>query len=77
MSAEGSEAVTDPAPWVHVGGARVADPGAPTSPQGGFTYAPRREYADYPDRYVSTRHPEPEYCETHGRHHGRCASLAD
>ena len=46
---------TDPAPWVHVSGVRVADPFNPDGPIGGFTYLPREGYADHPDRYVSTR----------------------
>lgn len=65
----------DPMPWVHVNGARVANPAASTSPQGGYTFCPRREFGDYPDRYISTRFPEGAYCETHGRHHGVCGKV--
>lgn len=50
--------MNDPAPWVHVDGARVSDLYATDSPQGGYTYRPRIGYDDYPDRYVSTRWPE-------------------
>jgi hypothetical protein len=50
----------DPAAWVNVSGARVADPYDPNGPGGGFTYLPREGYADYPDRYVSTRHRKRE-----------------
>lgn len=47
--------VMDPVPWQHVNGDRVADPGGPGTPQGGYTYLPREGYADFADRYVSTR----------------------
>jgi hypothetical protein len=46
--------MSDPEPWRHVSGARVAEPWAPESPSGGYTFDPRPGYADYPDRYVST-----------------------
>ena len=45
----------DLTPWRHVGGARVADPYAPDSPVGGYTFDPRPGYADHPRRFVSTR----------------------
>ena len=45
----------DPTPWRHVGGARVADPHGADAPQGGYTFAPRPGYTDFPDRYISTR----------------------
>lgn len=45
----------DPAPWVHVSGVRVSDPAGAGAPKGGYTYSPRAGYADYPDRYISTR----------------------
>lgn len=44
----------DPAPWRHVDGSRVAHPYADGAPAGGYTYAPRPGYSDYPDRYIST-----------------------
>lgn len=46
----------DPTPWRHIDGERVADPWAHDSPEGGYTFAPRPGYADYPERYISTRH---------------------
>lgn len=52
-----SALVPDPTPWVHVDGARVADPHAPEAPEGGYTYSPREGYAGHPDRYVSKRWP--------------------
>lgn len=51
--------MNDPAPWVHVDGTRVSDPGQDGAPRGGYTYRPRMGYDDYPDRYVSNRWPEP------------------
>ena len=47
----------DPTPWRHIDGERVADPFAPDSPRGGYTFDPREGYSDYPDRYISTRDP--------------------
>jgi hypothetical protein len=49
------EKTTDPVPWRHVDGDRVADPRASTSPMGGYTFDPRPEYADHANRYISTR----------------------
>jgi hypothetical protein len=54
----------DPAPWRHVDGARVADPTAPDAPQGGYTFLPREDYSDHPERYVSTRWPNHDRDET-------------
>ncbi len=53
---EGQTKGSDPAPWMHISGVRVADPRAEDSPMGGYTYRPREGYDDYADRYISTRH---------------------
>lgn len=44
----------DPTPWRHISGARVTDPSAADSPQGGYTFDPREGYDDYAERYIST-----------------------
>ena len=48
----------DPTPWRHVGGERVADPAAPGSPTGGYTFAPRHGYSDHGERFNPDRYPD-------------------
>lgn len=46
---------TDPLPWRHASGTRVAEPNAPDAPRGGYTWSPRHGYSDHGTRYRSTR----------------------
>lgn len=55
MDTQTPTTTTDPTPWRHTSGVRVADILAEGAPIGGYTFDPRPGYSDHPLRYISTR----------------------